>query len=96
MAAAKKRGKHLGRPHLAKAKAEKIRKLRESGLSFRKVADQVNVSVGTAVAYCRCLSSRLSSINHSITFPNPPPLLMSCIPGQQFMVFLCTPRIGFI
>ena len=41
------------RPHLAKAKAEKIRKLRESGLSFRKIADQVNVSVGTAVAYCK-------------------------------------------
>ena len=53
MAAAKKRGRHLGRPHLAKAKAEKIRQLRESGLSFRKIADQINVSVGTAVAYCK-------------------------------------------
>ena len=53
MAAAKKRGRHLGRPHLAKAKAEKIRKLRESGLSFRKIASQVKVSVGTAVAYCK-------------------------------------------
>ena len=53
MAAAKKRGKHLGRPYLPNAKAEKIKKLRESGLSFRKIASQVKVSVGTAVACCK-------------------------------------------
>ena len=53
MAAAKKRGKHLGRPYLPNAKAEKIKKLRESGLSFRKIASQAGVSVGTAVAYCK-------------------------------------------
>ena len=47
------RGKHLGCPYLPNAKAEKIKNLRESGLSFRKIASQVKVSVGTAVAYCK-------------------------------------------
>ena len=42
------RGKHLGCPYLPNAKAEKIKKLRESGLSFRKIASQVKVS-----AYCK-------------------------------------------
>ena len=43
----------MGRPYLPKAKAERIKKLRESGLSYRKIASQVKVSVGTAVAYCK-------------------------------------------
>ena len=48
IALAKKRGKKMGRvPVLDKKKIEKIHKLRDEGLSYRKIAKQVAVSHGT-------------------------------------------------
>ena len=53
MAAAKKRGKHVGRKPISDRKVKRVRELRGQGLSFRNIAKQVGVSVGTAAGYCK-------------------------------------------
>jgi DNA invertase Pin-like site-specific DNA recombinase len=51
MAAAKARGKHVGRRRIPMAKQNQARHLREQGLSFRKIAQELEVSPGTVANY---------------------------------------------
>ncbi len=53
MAAAKARGKHVGRRRIPIAKQNRARRLREQGLSFRKIAQELDVSPGTVANYVR-------------------------------------------
>lgn len=53
MAAAKARGKHVGRRRIPMAKQNRARHLREQGLSFRKIASELGVSPGTAANYAK-------------------------------------------
>ena len=46
MANAKARGVNVGRPKLGDAVIERVRELRESGLSIRKIANKCCLSVG--------------------------------------------------
>lgn len=48
IAAARKRGSHIGRPRVY-VSAEKIRHLRDAGVPWRQVAKRLGVGVGTAV-----------------------------------------------
>jgi DNA invertase Pin-like site-specific DNA recombinase len=51
MAAAKARGRRLGRRKIPMKQQNQIRHLRAGGMSFRKIASAVGVSVGTVVSY---------------------------------------------
>ena len=53
MAAAKARGKHVGRKRIPMSKQIKARSMRSQGLSYRKIAKQLGVSTGTVVNYAK-------------------------------------------
>ena len=53
MAAAKARGKHVGRRRISMTKQSKARHLRSQGLSYRKIAKELRVSPGTVLNYTR-------------------------------------------
>ena len=53
MAAAKARGKHVGRRRIPMTKQSKARSLRAEGLSYRQIAKQLGISPGTVVNYTR-------------------------------------------
>jgi DNA invertase Pin-like site-specific DNA recombinase len=55
---AKAQGKHCGRPPLAPAKAEAIRKLLGTGMSLAQIAKKVGVGVGTVHRVSNPLSPR--------------------------------------
>ena len=57
MAAAKARGKHVGRRRIPLAKQNRARHLREQGLSFRKIAKELDVSPGTVANYVSATES---------------------------------------
>ena len=44
---ARGQGKRLGRPPVPPIKVQKIKRLREDGLSYRKIASQMDLSVAT-------------------------------------------------
>ena len=52
MAAAKRKGKHVGRPQTKQAVVSRARALRESGKSIREVAKKLGVSPATVQKYC--------------------------------------------
>ena len=58
MAAAKARGKHVGRKPIPMSKQNKARSLRSRGLTYREIAKQLGVSPGTVVNYTRNASKR--------------------------------------
>ncbi len=58
MAAAKARGKHVGRKQIPLTKQSKVRALRSGGLSYRDIAKQLGIAPGTAMRYAK------SSRNH--------------------------------
>ena len=51
---ARSQGKRLGRPPVTPLQVQKIRKLREEGLSLRKIAKKVGLSVGKVHSACVC------------------------------------------
>ena len=53
MAAAKARGKHVGRRRISMTKQSRARLLRSQGVSYRKIAKELKVSAGTVVNYTR-------------------------------------------
>ena len=53
MAAAKARGKHVGRRRIPMAKQSRARRLREQGFSLRKIAQELEVSPGTVANYVK-------------------------------------------
>ena len=53
MAAAKARGKHVGRRRISITKQSKAKSMRSQGLSYRKIARELVVSPGTVVNYTR-------------------------------------------
>ena len=53
MAAAKARGKHVGRRRISITKQSKAKLMRSQGLSYRKIARELGVSPGTVVNYTR-------------------------------------------
>lgn len=53
MAAAKKRGKHLGRPKPKEEKIARAKELQAGGLSYRDIAKQLKVDPATVHRYCR-------------------------------------------
>ena len=57
MNAARKRGKHVGRPALDEKKKSQAIELRMERLSYRKIADQLNLSVGTVQKYTKEIDS---------------------------------------
>jgi DNA invertase Pin-like site-specific DNA recombinase len=60
MAAAKAKGRRLGRRKSPMKQQNQIRRLRVEGKSFREIAAEVGVSVGTAVSYVK--ASRLRGL----------------------------------
>ena len=53
MAAAKARGKHVGRKRIPMSKQNKARSMRSQGLSFRQIAKELRVSPGTVLNYTK-------------------------------------------
>jgi DNA invertase Pin-like site-specific DNA recombinase len=53
MAAAKAKGKRIGRRRIPMAKQNRVRRLRSEGMSFRKIAAELGISVGTAAGYAK-------------------------------------------
>ena len=51
---ARSQGKRLGRPPVTPLQVQKIRKLRQEGLSLRKIAKKVGLSVGKVHSACVC------------------------------------------
>lgn len=62
LAAARARGKRIGRPP-KDVDAAKVRSLRNSGASWRAIADRLGVSVGTAYNVARSRSKNVSAAN---------------------------------
>ncbi|MYK42877.1 MAG: Hin recombinase, partial [Gammaproteobacteria bacterium] len=59
LAAARARGKHLGRKEaLNQEQKESLRQLRENGQSFRQLAQTFNVSKTTIIRYLRLAESK--------------------------------------
>ena len=52
MAAAKRKGKHVGRPKTKQAVVGRARALRQSGKSVREVAKELHISPATVQKYC--------------------------------------------
>ena len=53
MAAAKRKGKHVGRPHTKRTLISRAKVLRKSGKSIRQVAKELRISAATVQKYCR-------------------------------------------
>jgi DNA invertase Pin-like site-specific DNA recombinase len=53
MAAAKRKGKHVGRPHTKPTLVNRAQVLRKSGKSIRQVAKELRISPATVQKYCR-------------------------------------------
>ena len=51
MAAAKRRGKHVGRRPTSMLKQRRARRLRKKGMSYRQIAKEVGISPGSAYRY---------------------------------------------
>jgi len=62
LAAARARGKRIGRPP-KDVNAARVRSLRNSGASWRAIADRLGVSVGTAYNVARSRSKNVSPAN---------------------------------
>ena len=57
MAAAKVRGKRVGRRPISLQKQNMARSMRSKGMSFRKIAKELGVSPGTVLNYTRRITS---------------------------------------
>jgi DNA invertase Pin-like site-specific DNA recombinase len=57
MAAAKARGKHVGRRRISIAKQNRARRLRADGWPYRRIAKELGVSPGTVVNYVKTTTS---------------------------------------
>ena len=53
MAAARRKGKHVGRPQTKQTLVSRAKVLRESGKSIREVAKELRISPATVQKYCR-------------------------------------------
>ena len=53
MAAAKARGRHVGRRRIPMTKQSKARSLRSRGMSYREIAKQLGIATGTALRYAK-------------------------------------------
>jgi DNA invertase Pin-like site-specific DNA recombinase len=57
MAAAKAKGRHVGRRRIPLAKQNRARRLREQGWSFRRIASELGVSPGTVMNYTKTMGA---------------------------------------